>query len=154
VKIWNQDEGVLDTRVTATHEAHSGQPAGTTCMSGFKLFQKDVKSVFLYGVINEEVFVSQPPRFEDHQHPKHVYKLKKALYGLKQAPKPWYDRLSNFLLSHDYKRGKVDKTLFIIKSNYAIILSKYMLMTLFLVLLMIDCVKNLWQLCRENLKCQ
>ena len=56
------------------------------CMSGFKLFQIDVKISFLNGFINEEVYVSQPPSFEDHQHPNHVYKLKKALYGLKQAP--------------------------------------------------------------------
>ena len=53
------------------------------CMSGFKLFQMDVKSAFLNGFIKEEVYVSQPPDFEDHQHPNHVYKLNKALYGLK-----------------------------------------------------------------------
>jgi len=57
------------------------------CMSGFKLFQMDVKSSFLNGFINEEVYVSQPPDFEDHQLPNHVYKLKNALYGLKQAPR-------------------------------------------------------------------
>ena len=66
------------------------------CMSGFKLFQMDVKSAFLNGIINEEVYVKQPPGFEDHQHPNHVYKLRKALYELKQAPRQWYERLSNF----------------------------------------------------------
>jgi len=82
----------------------------------------DVKSAFLNGYINEEVYVDQPPGFEDHQHPNHVFKLKKALYGLKQALRQWYERLSNFLLSHGYERGMVDKTLFIKKSNSEIIL--------------------------------
>ena len=92
------------------------------CMSGFKLFQMDVKSAFLNGIINEEVYVEQPPGFEDHQHPNHVYKLKKALYGLKQASRQWYERLSNFLLSNGYERGMIDKTLFIKKANSEIIL--------------------------------
>ncbi|GJR54846.1 retrovirus-related pol polyprotein from transposon TNT 1-94, partial [Tanacetum coccineum] len=52
-----------------------------------KLFQMDVKSGFLNGFINEEVYVAQPPRFIDFEKPDHVYKLKKALYDLKQAPK-------------------------------------------------------------------
>jgi len=47
----------------------------------------DVKSAFLNGFINQEVYVSQPSGFEDHQHPNHVYKLEKARYGLKQAPR-------------------------------------------------------------------
>jgi len=81
-----------------------------SCMSGFKLFQMDVKSAFLNGIMNEEIYVSQPLGFVDHKHPEYVYKLKKALYGLKQAPRQWYERLSLFLLSHEYERGKVDKT--------------------------------------------
>ena len=91
-------------------------------MRGFKLFQMDVKSAFLNGIVNEEIYVSQPPGFEDHKHPKYVYKLKKALYGLKQAPRQWYERLSLFLWSHEYERGKVDKTLFIKKAGTDIIL--------------------------------
>jgi len=62
------------------------------CMNGFKLHQMDVKSAFLYGYI-DEVYVCQPPGFEDHKHPDYVFKLKKALYGLKQAPRQWYERL-------------------------------------------------------------
>ena len=92
------------------------------CMSGFKLFQMDVKSAFLNGIINEEVYVEQPLGFEDHQHPKHVYKLKKALYGLKQAPRQWYERLSNFLLSNGYERVMINKKKFIKKANSEIIL--------------------------------
>jgi len=72
----------------------------------------DVKSAFINGVISEEVYVKQPLGFEDLEHPDYVYKLKKSLYGMKQAPKAWYERLSNFLLEYDFKRGQVDTTLF------------------------------------------
>ncbi|GJY14079.1 retrovirus-related pol polyprotein from transposon TNT 1-94 [Tanacetum coccineum] len=78
----------------------------------FKLFQMDLKSAFLNGFINEEVYVAQPPGFIDFEKPDHVYKLKKALYGLKQAPKAWYDRLKAFLIKHEYKMGMVDNKLF------------------------------------------
>lgn len=76
-----------------------------------KLFQMDVKSAFLNGFI-EEVYVKQPPGFEDTEKPDYVYKLEKALYGLKQAPRAWYDRLSSFLLDNGFTKGQVDKTLF------------------------------------------
>jgi len=92
------------------------------CMNGFKLHQMDVKSAFLNGYIDEEVYVSQHPGFEDLKHPYHVFKLKKALYGLKQAPRQWYEKLSNFLLSQGYERGKTDKTLLIKKACNNIIL--------------------------------
>ena len=76
-----------------------------------KLYQIDVKSVFLNGYINEEVYVEQPPSFKDDKKPNHVYKLK-ALYGLKQVPRAWYERLRDFLLSKGLMMGKVDTTLF------------------------------------------
>jgi len=63
----------------------------------------DVKSSFLNGYVEEEVYVSQPPSFEDHKHPNHAYKLKKTLYGLKQAPRQGYERLTNFLLEQKFK---------------------------------------------------
>ncbi|GJU40264.1 putative ribonuclease H-like domain-containing protein [Tanacetum coccineum] len=75
------------------------------CANDFKLYQMDVKSAFLNGFINEEVYVAQPPGFIDFQKPNYVYKLKKALYGLKQAPKAWYDRLKAFLIKHEYSMG-------------------------------------------------
>ena len=59
----------------------------------FTLYQMDVKSAFLNGLLQEEVFVKQPPGFENNDFPDHVYKLDKALYGLKQDPRAWYDRL-------------------------------------------------------------
>jgi hypothetical protein len=78
----------------------------------FKLFQMDVKSAFLNGPIKEEVYVEQPPGFEDDRYPDHVYKLSKALYGLKQAPRAWYECLRDFLISNAFKVGKADPTLF------------------------------------------
>ena len=81
----------------------------------FKVFQMDVKSAFLNGKLNEEVYVEQPPGFADSQHPNYVFKLEKALYGLKQAPRAWYDTLSKYLLKEKFVRGKIDQTLFIRK---------------------------------------
>ncbi|GJU05700.1 putative ribonuclease H-like domain-containing protein [Tanacetum coccineum] len=78
-----------------------------------EVYQMDVKSAFLYGTIDEEIYVSQPPGFVDPDHPKKVYKVVKALYGLHQAPRAWYATLSTFLEKHGYKRGTIDKTLFI-----------------------------------------
>ena len=79
----------------------------------FKVFQMDVKSAFLNGFIKEEVYVEQPPGFEDPFKSDYVFKLNKALYGLKQAPRAWYERLSMFLISKGFHRGKVDTTLFL-----------------------------------------
>ncbi|KAK2411518.1 putative mitochondrial protein [Trifolium repens] len=76
------------------------------------LYQMDVKSAFLNGVISEEVYVKQPPGFEDLTNPDHVFRLKKSLYGLKQAPRAWYERLSTFLVDNGFVKGQVDNTLF------------------------------------------
>ncbi|GJS71865.1 putative ribonuclease H-like domain-containing protein [Tanacetum coccineum] len=89
---------------------------------GFIVYQMDVKSAFLYGTIDEEVYVSQPPGFVDPDHPKKVYKVVKALYGLHQAPRAWYATLSTFLEKHGYRRGTIDKTLFIKKDKKDIML--------------------------------
>ena len=78
----------------------------------FKLYQMDVKSAFLNGPIKEEVYVEQPPGFEDEEYPNHVYKLHKALYGLKQAPRAWYECLRDFLIENGFTIGKADSTLF------------------------------------------
>ncbi|GJV83254.1 retrovirus-related pol polyprotein from transposon TNT 1-94 [Tanacetum coccineum] len=79
----------------------------------------------LYGTIEEEVYVSQPPGFVDPDHPKKVYKVVKALYGLHQAPRAWYATLSTFLEKHGYRRGTIDKTLFIKKDKKDIILVQF-----------------------------
>nr|GEV83564.1 putative ribonuclease H-like domain-containing protein [Tanacetum cinerariifolium] len=80
---------------------------------GFIVYQMDVKSAFLYETIDEEVYVTQPLRFVDPKFPNKVYKVVKALYGLHQAPRAWYATLSTFLEKSRYKRGAIDKTLFI-----------------------------------------
>ncbi|GJY66287.1 putative ribonuclease H-like domain-containing protein [Tanacetum coccineum] len=89
---------------------------------GFIVYQMDVKSAFLYGKIDEEVYVSQPPGFLDPKYPHKVYKVVKALYGLHQAPRAWYATLSTFLLKNGYRRGTIDKTLFLKKDKHDIIL--------------------------------
>ncbi|GJS55016.1 putative ribonuclease H-like domain-containing protein [Tanacetum coccineum] len=89
---------------------------------GFIVYQMDVKSAFLYGTIDEEVYVSQPPGFVDPKFPNKVYKVVKALYGLHQAPRSWYATLSTFLLKSGYRRGTIDKTLVIKKDMNDIML--------------------------------
>ncbi|GJT78562.1 putative ribonuclease H-like domain-containing protein [Tanacetum coccineum] len=83
----------------------------------FIVYQMDVKSAFLYGTIKEEVYVCQPPGFEDPEFPNKVYKVEKALYGLHQAPRAWYETLSTYLLENRFRRGTIDKTLFIKKDK-------------------------------------
>nr|GEU88259.1 putative ribonuclease H-like domain-containing protein [Tanacetum cinerariifolium] len=89
---------------------------------GFIVYQMDVKSAFLYGKINEDVNVSQPLGFIDLKFPKKVYKIVKALYVIHQAPRAWYATLSTFLVKSEYRRGVIDKTLFIKKDQKDIML--------------------------------
>ncbi|GJW08217.1 putative ribonuclease H-like domain-containing protein, partial [Tanacetum coccineum] len=89
---------------------------------GFLVYQMDVKSGFLYGTIEEEVYVTQLPGFKDPDHPDKVYKVVKALYGLHQALRAWYETLANYLLGNGFKRGNIDQTLFIKKQKGDILL--------------------------------
>nr|GEU47242.1 putative ribonuclease H-like domain-containing protein [Tanacetum cinerariifolium] len=75
---------------------------------GFMVYQMDVKSAFLYGTIEEKVYVCQPLGFEDPNHPDKVYKVVKALYGLHQAPRAWYETLASYLLENGFQRGTID----------------------------------------------
>ncbi|GJW92559.1 retrovirus-related pol polyprotein from transposon TNT 1-94 [Tanacetum coccineum] len=125
---YNQQEGI-DYDETYAHVARLESIRillAIACALDFKLFQMDIKSVFLNGFINEEVYVVEPLRFIDFEKHNHVYKLKKALYGLKQASKAWYDRLKDFLIKHEYNMRMVDNTLFTKKrGSYLIILQIY-----------------------------
>nr|GEZ05519.1 putative ribonuclease H-like domain-containing protein [Tanacetum cinerariifolium] len=89
---------------------------------GFIVYQMNIKSSFLYGTIEEEVYVCQSPGFEDLHFSNKVYKVEKALYGLHQAPKAWYETLSTYLLENRFQRGIIDKTLFIKKGKGDILL--------------------------------
>ncbi|GKD98892.1 retrovirus-related pol polyprotein from transposon TNT 1-94 [Tanacetum coccineum] len=86
------------------------------------VYQLDVKTAFLNGILREKVYVSQLGGFFDPENPNHVYKLKKALYGLKQPPRAWYDLLSSYLLSQKFSKGVVDPTLFIRRESKDILL--------------------------------
>ncbi|GJV14727.1 copia protein [Tanacetum coccineum] len=89
------------------------------------IFQMDVKTAFLNGLLKEEVYVSQTEGFIDPEFPDHVYRLKKTLYGLKQAPRSWYDKLSSFLIEHGFtKVHQSPRGIFISQSQYAIELLK------------------------------
>ncbi|GJT32980.1 putative ribonuclease H-like domain-containing protein [Tanacetum coccineum] len=83
----------------------------------------DVKSAFLYGKIEKEVYVCQPLVFEDPDFLDRVYKVEKALYGLHQTPKAWYETLSTYLLDNGFQRGKIDKTIFIRRDKGDILFS-------------------------------
>ncbi|GJT23837.1 putative ribonuclease H-like domain-containing protein, partial [Tanacetum coccineum] len=76
---------------------------------GFTVYQMDVKSVFLYGTIEEEVYVHQPSGFVNPAYPNKVYKVIKALYGLHQAPRAWYETLSSFLMENGFRRANILK---------------------------------------------
>ncbi|GJX84945.1 putative ribonuclease H-like domain-containing protein [Tanacetum coccineum] len=102
-------------------QGHRQEEAYASFM-GFMVYQMDVKSAFLDGTIEEEVYVTQPPGFKDPDHPDKVYKVVKALYGLHQAPRAWSETLANYLLGTGFKRGKIDQTLFIKKQKGDILL--------------------------------
>ncbi|GKF66152.1 putative ribonuclease H-like domain-containing protein, partial [Tanacetum coccineum] len=87
----------------------------------FMVYQMDVKSTF-YGKIEEEVYVCQPPGFEDPDFPDKVYNVEKALYGLHLDPRAWYETLSTYLLDNGFQKGKIDKTLFIRRDKGDILL--------------------------------
>jgi hypothetical protein len=84
-----------------------------SCHKNFKVYQMDVKSTFLNGDIEEEVYMEKPEGFSLTDNPNYVCKLKKALYGLKQAPRAWYYRLKFFLQDKGFKKGTVDNNLYI-----------------------------------------
>ena len=83
------------------------------CSKRIKVYQMDVKSTFLNGELEEEVYIEQPKGFILSEHGDYVCILKKELYGLKQAPRAWYSRLDMYLQHQGFKRGNADSNLYI-----------------------------------------
>jgi histone deacetylase 1/2 len=84
---------------------------------GWSLRPLDVKNAFLHGVLEEEVYMKQPPCFENPHAPHHIFRLDKALYGLKQAPRAWYSRLSSKLCELGFIPSKADTSLFLFNKS-------------------------------------
>ncbi|GKA28198.1 retrovirus-related pol polyprotein from transposon TNT 1-94, partial [Tanacetum coccineum] len=105
------------SRIRGMREVLFVEKQSTTCTQGL-----DRRKCIFYDTIEEEVYVHQPPGFVDPAHPNKVYKVIKALYGLHQAPRAWYETLSSFLIENGFKRGTIDKTLFIKKNKSDIML--------------------------------
>ena len=119
-------EGV-DYNETFAHVAHMKSIRillALSCHLKFKLYQMDVKTAFLNGFLKEDVYMAQPKAFIDPHFLDHVLYLKKALYGLKQAPRAWYDRLTQYLVSHGFTRGKAYQTLFIKREDDKLIVAQ------------------------------
>lgn len=80
---------------------------------GWPLRQLDVTNAFLHGVLQEEVYMTQPPGYNDPSRPSYVCKLHKALYVLKQAPRAWYALFSSHLITHGFQNSMSDTSLFV-----------------------------------------
>ena len=88
---------------------------------GWVMHQMDVKNAFLHGELQEEVYVEQPPGYEDMSHPEYVCRLRKALYGLKQAPRAWHDRIAEYLVTIGFRRAHADHSLYVHESDAGIV---------------------------------
>ena len=84
-----------------------------SCHKNFKVYQMDVKSAFLNGKLEEEVYIEKPKGFFLWENSDYVYKLNKALYGLKKAPRAWFSRLYNYLKQQGSKRGATKSNLYL-----------------------------------------
>nr|GFB55846.1 hypothetical protein [Tanacetum cinerariifolium] len=96
----DKDQTVIRNKARLVAKGYAQEEAHKS----FLIYQMDVKTTFLNGLLKEEVYVAQPDGFVDTDHPEKVYRLRKALYGLKQAPRAWYDELSKFLISKGFTK--------------------------------------------------
>ena len=111
---YEQEEGVdfVDTYSPVVRTSTIRVVLNVNVSKNWKVRQFDVKNAFLHGELQEEVFIEQPPGFEDKSHPDYVCRLHKALYGLKQAPRAWFNKFTNFLLEFGFKCSPADPSLF------------------------------------------
>ena len=123
---YSQMEGVGhdETYAPVTHMESIRILLTLACHLRFKLYQTDVKTAFLNGLLKEDVYVAQPKGFIDPHFLNHVLYLKKELYGLKQAPRAWYDQFTQYLVSHGFTREKADQTLFIKREDGELIVAQ------------------------------
>nr|GEW48857.1 putative ribonuclease H-like domain-containing protein [Tanacetum cinerariifolium] len=121
---YTQEEGIDYDKIFAPVSRIEAIRLFFACTSfmRFIVYQMDVNSAFLYGIIEEEVYVCQTSGFEDLHFSNKVYKVEKAFYGLHQAPRDWYETLSTYLLENRFRRGTIDKALFIKKDKDDILL--------------------------------
>ena len=112
-----------------------------------EITSNDVKTTFLSGVIEEEVYIEQPPGFETHDKKTHVCWLKKKLYGLKQAPKAWYKRIDDFLMSLGFTKSKADSNLY-----YKIEYERIMILLLYVDDLFLIVKEKLNNECKKNIE--
>ena len=113
---------------------------------GWKIHQMDVKTAFLNGFIQEEVYIEQPQGFEVHGKESHVCRLKKALYGLKQAPRAWYSRIDTYLQKMGFTKSEADPNLY-----YIVIGEEPLILVLYVDDLVITGVERLIEHCKRDL---
>lgn len=113
-KGYEQEEGIdfVETYSPVVRTTTIRVVLGVAVAKEWTIRQLDVRNAFLHGELQEEVYVEQPPGFEDPNYPNHVCKLHKALYGLKQAPRAWFNKFANFLLEFGFKCSPADPSLF------------------------------------------
>ncbi|KAG8480261.1 hypothetical protein CXB51_024850 [Gossypium anomalum] len=118
-KGYSQVPGVDFTDVFSPVVKHSSIRAllGIVAMHDLELEQLDVKTAFLHGELEEDIYMQQPEGFTVSEKEDYVCLLKKSLYGLKQSPRQWYKRFDSFMTSHDFKRSSFDSCVYFKKNN-------------------------------------
>ena len=113
---------------------------------GWKIHQMDVKTTFLSGQIEEEVYIEEPKGFETFDRESHVYKLKRALYGLKQAPCAWYTRIDNYFNGLGFTKSEADANLY-----HIMVKGKQLIIVLYVDDLILTGDDQLIMSCKEDL---